>query len=263
MKAEINGINLEYTDQGKGLPIILIHAFPLDKGMWEPQVEPLSKVCRVITVDLRGFGQSDVPAGPYWMSLMASDVRGLMYKLGIDRAVLVGLSMGGYVAMSFYRNFPDAVKAMVLADTRASADNEEGRQRRFAAAQKAEAEGSAAVAEDMLKVLLGATTHASRPEVVERVRQIIMKNQPRAIAAAQLGMAARPDSMELLTKVTRPVMVISGSEDTLSPPYLAEAIQWRVPGSSLTIIEGAGHLPNIECPDEFNEAVIRFLGYLR
>ncbi|MGH9759602.1 MAG: alpha/beta fold hydrolase, partial [Blastocatellia bacterium] len=201
--------------------------------------------------------------GPYWMSLLAADVRGLMHSLEIERAVLAGLSMGGYVTLAFYRNFPDAVRAMILADTRASADNDDGRARRYKSAEKAEREGSAAIAEEMLQVLLGETTRSTRPDIVDRVRRMVESNRPEGIAAAQRGMAARPDSSELLYHVPCPSLVISGSEDTLSPPRLAEALQWRLPHSQLKIVEGAGHLPNIERPEEFNAVLIDFIKRLR
>jgi len=126
--------------------VIFIHAFPLNQTMWDDQLVALQNHCRVITLDLRGFGRSDAPPGPYLMDQMAADVRGLMSALDIDRAVLVGLSMGGYVSLSFYRDYPDSVLAMVLADTRASADTHEARERRLKSAAKAEREGARAIA---------------------------------------------------------------------------------------------------------------------
>src|SRR5713101_3952352 len=123
MLINVNGISVDYRDQGAGIPVIFIHAFPLNQTMWDDQLAVLhNRCCRTITLDLRGFCQSDAPQGPYLMDQMAADIRGLMSALGIDRAVLVGLSMGGYVSLAFYRNYPDSVRALVLADTRASAD---------------------------------------------------------------------------------------------------------------------------------------------
>ncbi|HKV41138.1 MAG TPA: alpha/beta hydrolase [Blastocatellia bacterium] len=262
MKIGVNGINIEYRDEGKGLPVIFLHAFPLNQRMWDEQVAALSPICRAITVDLRGFGDSDVPPGPYWMALMASDVRGLMSKLSIDRAVLVGLSMGGYVAMAFYRNFAESVRALVLADTRAAADTPEAHERRLKSAKRVEAEGIDSIIDEMSQVLLGATTQKERPEVLAKVRRIAALNNPKGVAAAQLGMAARPDSSEMLASVKRRVLVIGGREDALSPPAVAEALQWRIQGSQLSIIERAGHLANLECPHEFNAALIGFIEYL-
>ena len=165
---------------------MFIHAFPLDQTMWDEQLAALRGTCRVITLDLRGFGHSDAPPGPHSMDQMAADVRGLMSGLDIDRGVLVGLSMGGYVSLAFYRNYPESVLALVLADTRASADTPEARERRLRSAAKAEAEGSRAIADDMIPLLLGSTTLNSRPGVVERVRAMIEANNPVGLPAHNL-----------------------------------------------------------------------------
>ena len=262
MQATVNDINLSYQDQGEGLPVIFIHAFPLDQRMWDPQVECLKKTCRVITLDLRGFGNSGSPVSRYSLADMAGDVKGLMRTLSIDQAVLVGLSMGGYVSMAFYRDYPDAVRALVLCDTRTSADTEEGRARRFASADKAEREGAAAIAADMVPLLLGRSSLEKRPDVVNRVRLMAEGNPPRGVAAAQRAMADRSDSGLLLASVTFPVLLICGAEDTLSPPSEMEAISRGIPGSSLKVIDEAGHLPNIEQPGRFNDVLLEFISGL-
>jgi len=263
MKTTINGISINYRDEGRGIPVILIHAFPMNQAMWDDQVLALAPICRVITMDLRGFGASDVPFGPYWMALMASDVRGLMADLAIERAVLVGLSMGGYVAMSFYRNFPDTVSGLVLADTRAAADNAEGRERRIASARKAERDGVESIVDEMVQVLLSQTSIDTRPDVANRVRQIALQNRPEGLAAAQRGMAARPDSTEMLAGAACPALVIVGTDDRLSPPDEARGWQERMPDSRLAMIPGAGHLSNIEQPDHFNRIVADFISTLQ
>src|SRR5215470_12421251 len=176
MIRKINGIDIDYNDQGSGLPVIFIHAFPLNQTMWDEQVAALKDRCRVITLDLRGFGNSDVPEEPNSMDQMASDVRSLMADLGIDRAVLVGLSMGGYISLAFYRNYPDAVRAMVLADTRAGADTEEGQERRMKSAERAVRDGASAIANDMVPVAFADSTIEKRPQVVERMRKMIRAN---------------------------------------------------------------------------------------
>jgi len=262
MKASINGISISYRDQGQGIPVILIHAFPMNQAMWVGQVPALTRICRTITLDLRGFGESDVPPGPYWMSLMASDVRGLMAHLGIDRAVLLGLSMGGYVAMSFYRNFPDAVRGLVLADTRAAADNLQGRERRRASAEKAELYGTESIVDEMVQLLLSQNAIDTRHDVVNRVRAIALENQAQGLAAAQRGMADRSDSTEMLAGADCPALVIVGADDRLSPPEEARGWQERMPNSRLAIIPGAGHLSNIEQPDLFNQVVANFISTL-
>jgi 3-oxoadipate enol-lactonase len=259
MKANVNGVEINYRDEGTGLPVIFIHAFPLNQTMWDDQVAALNGACRAITLDLRGFGGSGVPDGPYPMDQMAADVRALMSELGVDRAVLVGLSMGGYISLAFYRNYPDAVRAMVLADTRASADTGEGRERRFQSAEKAEREGARAIADDMVPLALAPSTVDNRPDVVGRMRAMAEANSPKGIAAAQRGMADRLDSAYLLGAIDFPVLIIVGSDDKLTPVREAESMRELIPHARLHVIEGAGHLSNLERPDEFNALLVEFI----
>ncbi|MFY9570569.1 MAG: alpha/beta fold hydrolase [Blastocatellia bacterium] len=263
MKIETSGIYIDYLDRGSGLPVIFIHAFPLNQTMWEEQVSALSAKFRIITVDLRGFGNSDAPKIAYELDQMAADVHGVMSSLNIDRAVLVGLSMGGYVSMAFYRNYPEAVCALVLADTRASADTPEARERRLRSAEKTEREGVTAIANDMVPMLLGRTTLETRASVVDRVRGMIEVNPRVGVANAQRAMAARRDSTSLLAGIDFPVLIIVGSEDTLTPVSEAESLRNGIRGSRLCIIDGAGHLSNLEQPEEFNTALSDFIGSLR
>ena len=259
MKSRINGINIDYRDEGSDLPVVLIHAFPLNQNMWDDQLSELRNRCRVITLDLRGFGGSDAPPGPYSMDQMAADVRGLLSALNVDRAALVGLSMGGYVSLAFYRNYPGAVHAMVLADTRASADTHQARERRLKSAERAERDGSRAIADDMVPLLLGRTTLERRPAVIERVRSMLKSDQPAGIAVAQRGMAQRHDSTYILAGMDFPVLILVGSEDTLTPPAEAESLRGGIRGARLRVIEDAGHLSNLEQPAEFNAALIEFI----
>lgn len=260
MKTTINGISIDYRDEGSGLPVVFIHAFPLNQTMWDDQVAALRHRCRTITLDLRGFGNSDAPPGPYAMEQMAADVRGLLSFLDIDRAVLAGISMGGYIALAFSRSYPDAVRAMVLADTRASADTHEARSRRIKSAEKAEKEGSSAIAEEAAPLLLGSTTKQTRPSIVERVREMIRANSAQGIAGAQRGMAQRRDSTYILPGIGVPVLIIVGAEDELTPPAEAENLRNGIPHARLRIIDSAGHLSNLEQPEEFNAELIEFIG---
>lgn len=263
MKTELNGINIEYRDEGAGLPVIFLHAFPLNQTMWDDQVAALRNQCRVVTLDLRGFGRSDVPQGPYRMDQMAADVRALMTVLNLDEAVLVGLSMGGYIALALYRNYPEAVRALVLADTRASGDTHEARGRRLKSAERAELDGCKAIARDMVPLLLGRSTLENRPSVVERVQAMIESNSPQGIAAAQRGMAERRDSTYILAGIDFPVLIVVGSEDTLTPVAEAESLRNGIPGARLCVIESAGHLSNVERPDAFNTALAQFVEPLK
>jgi pimeloyl-ACP methyl ester carboxylesterase len=259
MEIEIEGIKIDYLDEGEGLPIIFIHAFPLNQSMWDAQVAALRSRFRAITPDLRGFGKSDAPAGPYAMDLMAADVRALMRALSIEQAVIAGCSMGGYVAFAFYRDYPEAARALALVDTKAGLDTQEARDRREQSAEKAERLGARAIADDMTPLLLGSTTEATRPAVVQRVRAMIEANSPQGIAAAQRGMAARQDSISLLSQITCPALVIAGSEDKMAGRAEAEAMAGKIPCATLRVIESAGHLPNLERPEEFNKILIEFL----
>ena len=259
MKATINEIEIDYRDEGSGVPVVLIHAFPLNQSMWDDQFSHLRDHCRMISLDLRGFGRSDAPHSAYSIDEMALDVRGLMTALEIDRAVLVGLSMGGYIALAFFRNYPEAVRGLVLADTRAGADTPEARERRFTSALKAEREGSRAIGEDMVPLLLGRTTLETRPSVVEKVRMMIEGNSPQGIAGAQRAMAERRDSSNMLSVIDVPALIVVGLEDTLTPVAKAERMQNGIRGALLRIIDDAGHLSNLEQPEEFNAALIDFI----
>lgn len=259
MLIRANGININYRDEGAGVPVIFIHAFPLNQTMWDDQLVALQSCCRTITLDLRGFGRSDAARGPCLMDKMAADVRGLMSSLGVGKAVLVGLSMGGYVSLAFYRNYPGSVLAMVLADTRASADTREARERRLKSAERAEREGARAIAEDMIPMLLGRTTLETRPQVIERVRAMIEGNSPIGIAGAQRGMAERRDSTPLLEAINFPTLILAGDEDTLTPVDEAAGLCAGIRGARLRVLEGAGHLSNLEKPDEFNSVLIEFI----
>ncbi|HLG15747.1 MAG TPA: alpha/beta hydrolase [Blastocatellia bacterium] len=262
MKTEINGINIDYRDEGDGLPIVFIHAFPLNQSMWDEQVATLSADFRTITLDLRGFGKSDAPEGSYSMDQMAADVHGLMSALSIESAVLVGLSMGGYISLAFQRNYPESVRAMVLANTRAGIDTSEGRGRRMKSAEKAEREGVKAIADDMVAAFYPASRVGTRREVVARVRLMIEGNSPRGIAAAQRGMAQRMDSTPVLPRLACPVLLIAGAVDELTPIEEAEVLRSGIRRSGLRLIDNAGHLSNLDQPEAFNAAVREFLGSL-
>src|SRR5262249_53687623 len=189
-------------------------------------------------------------------------VRGLMRILGLERAVIAGLSMGGYVSLAFYRRYPDAVRALVLANTRATADAPDARRRRFDSAEKAEREGSGAIADDMIPMFFDSRTIAERPDLIGNVRAMAETNSAAGLAAAQRAMADRADSSELITGIGFPTLVVAGTEDRLSSLAEAEFMRDRIPGSQLHIVQSAGHLSNLEQPSDFNEALSGFIGSL-
>ena len=263
MRAHINGINLAYTDEGKGLPVVFLHAFPFNRTMWEPQVKALSPRYRVITVDLRGHGESDAPLWRYTLDLFADDVKGLLDHLGVQQTVLAGLSMGGYLSFAFYRKYPERVKALVLADTRAEADKPEIATWRYNLAQKVYKEGAKAVVDDMGPKLLSPEAYRTKPALVEQVRAISLSAPMSGIVGDLMAMAERPDSTPLLAQITCPTLVLVGREDVLTTPEENKRIADGIKGARLEVIPEAGHMSNLEQPEAFNRAVTTFLEGIR
>ena len=262
MKAQINGLDFAYTDQGKGTPILFIHGYPLNKSMWDPQAKDISGTFRVITVDLRGHGESSAPLWFSTMEMFADDLRALLDHLSIKKAVIAGFSMGGYVAFAFYRKYRDRVQGLVLADTRPQADSPEGKQGRFKTAQTAQKDGASAIAEAMLPKLLTPKTIETRSELVQKARQIMIGSPVNGIAADLMAMAERPDSLALLSEIQCPTLIIVGEQDGLTSPADAKLMAEKIKGATLEVIPNAAHLSNLEQPEAFNRAVRKFLGSL-
>jgi pimeloyl-ACP methyl ester carboxylesterase len=238
------------------LPVVLLHAFPLHSGMWEPQMELFADRV-VLAPDLPGFGARE--PGARDLDGFARTALQAMDGVGVDRAVVVGLSMGGYVAFRIHALAPERVAGMVLADTQAGPDDEAGRAKRTDQARQARKEGVEWMPELLIPALLGETTLARRPEVAERVRGMIRTADPEGVARALEAMRERPDSTTRLGKIRVPVLSIVGEEDTLTPPDRARAIADGVPDGRMVRIPGAGHLSNLEDPAAFNRALIGFL----
>lgn len=258
-RLRINNIEMAYTDTGAGRPLVLIHGYPFNRSLWNDQIPALSDSHRIIAPDLRGFGETEVSLEPSTMSLLAADVAALMDHLEIPRATIGGLSMGGYVALAFYKQFPARVRALVLADTRAQADTEEGKQTRAQHAEKALSEGMAGIADAMLPKLLTPETVSKHPEIVKRVRDMMLKTKPEGAAAALRGMAQREDQTELLPKITVPTLILVGAEDAITPVADSEKMHQAIKGSSLVVLDHAGHVSNLERTQQFNDALLQFL----
>jgi len=261
LKTRINNIDLAYDDHGIGQPVIFLHAFPLNRSMWEGQTTALlnEQKFRLVSLDWRGFGESDIVSDLSTMEMFADDVAGLMDALGMQQAVLCGLSMGGYAAFAFLRKYPQRVQGLILADTRPGADNEEGKSNREKLAQLAESDGTGAVADAQLPKLISDYTRQQHPEVELRIRRMIDAATPPGIAAASRGMARRADSTELLTNIVCPALVLVGEQDVLTPPSVAQEYARRIPGVQFTVLPQAGHLSNLEQPEAFLEVVRNFL----
>jgi 3-oxoadipate enol-lactonase len=259
MVLEVNGIKLGYEVEGSGPVVVLLHAFPLNRAMWGPQVAALRDRFTVVTPDFRGFGESEAPAGPLTMDDYAQDVLGLLDKLGHRRVILGGCSMGGYVLFRVAARAPDRIAGLLIADSRAEPDNEEGRQRRMATIERIEREGPAGFVEEFAANLVGPTTKKERPGVPAAVRQIIGSPGAAGLTAALAAMAGRPDSRPLLGSLNVPALIVVGEEDTLTPPSASEAMAKAMPKATLSIIPQAGHLANLETPEAVNRAAREFL----
>lgn len=262
MKVLINGITISYNDQGAGLPLVFLHAFPLNRSMWEKQERALSSQFRIITVDLRGHGESDAPLWRYTLDQSADDVKMLLNYLAIQQALFVGLSMGGYILFAFYRKYADRVRGLILADTRAQADTPEGKEGRFQMAQAAYKNGPSTIANMMIPKLLSPLTIRTQPEIVQHVRTMIEGNQISGIAGDLMAMEERPDSIPLLGRITCPTQVIVGELDQATPPSDAKLMADKIPNAQLAIIPDAAHLTNLEQPEAFNRIIGAFASSL-
>lgn len=247
---------------GKGVPLLLFHAFPLSSAMWAADLPRLAEHGRVVAPDLPGFGRCPRQEEPS-IAGMAQEAAGLLDGLGIrEPAVVGGLSMGGYVAFEFLRQFPDRVRGLALLSTRAAADEPGARAKRLKAVEEIRRNGLEAFARAILPNLLGRTTLDSRPGVAGQVTEMILANRPEGVADALLAMAGRRDSTDLLGSIHVPTLVVAGDEDSFIRVEEAQALAARIPGARLEVVGKAGHLVNLEQPAPFQAALTRFLDEL-
>jgi 3-oxoadipate enol-lactonase len=263
-QVSVNGRNINYTDSGgDGTPVLLLHAFPLNSAQWEGQVEALSDRARFIAPDLMGFGGSDAPEdeGSYSMDSYADDAAALLDELGLDKVVLAGLSMGGYIAFAFLRRHGGRVSALVLADTKAEADPPEGIEKRTNQQAQVRSEGTAGLIEGLTGALLGEPTREKKPDVVDNVKKL-MDNPPAGFVGALEAMKGRPDSTGDLASISVPTLIIVGENDGVTPPDASRKLHEHIGGSKLVVIPESGHLSNLEAPEAFNGAFGEFLNSL-
>ncbi|MBX9929714.1 MAG: alpha/beta hydrolase [Gemmatimonadaceae bacterium] len=255
------GIAMGCDDVGSGLPVVLLHGFPHHRALWASQLNGLAAPVRTIAPDLRGFGESE-SSGPTSMDRYADDIAALCDQLGLDKIVLGGLSMGGYIAFAFWRRHRARVRALVLCDTRAGADSEAGRATRDELIALAERDGSAAVADRMLPGMLGRTTREKHPDLVESMREMMVRAPVAGVTAALAALRDRPDSTPTLSTIDVPTLIICGDEDVLTPVAESRAMHHAISGSHLELLAGAGHVSNVERPAAFNHVLSEFLTQL-
>ncbi|GFO62698.1 alpha/beta fold hydrolase [Geomonas paludis] len=263
MNLHVDDINLSYDDMGTGPAVILIHGFPLNRQMWQPQLQPIADAgFRVIAPDLRGFGASDAPAGGYSMERFADDIIAILDALKIDKAVIGGMSMGGYILMNLLERYPDRVRAACFIATRSNADDEAGRERRKAMAAEAERLGANPIIKIFAELLFASETSQTSPELIARVTTWMRDTNPKGLAGGLLAMRDRKDYTPLLPSFRHPSLVIAGAEDRAAPAEAAQTLMDGLRGCRSKVIENAGHMVNMEQPEIFNQTLIEFLNSL-
>jgi pimeloyl-ACP methyl ester carboxylesterase len=260
MKTLINGISLAYEDLGSGPPVLLIHGFPLTREMWKPQAKALSEAgFRFIAPDLRGFGESEAPEGPYSMSLFADDVIALLDYLGIAKAVIGGMSMGGYVLFNLLERYPERFSAACFITTRSTCDDHTVKAGRLALLEKARRDGIQALADLFTSTLFAGRSAERSPGMIRDLRRWMASADLTGMEGALHAILERGDSTALLGTFTLPCLVIGADDDRTVRPDDIRALAQGLPAAELCFIPGAGHMANLEKPAAFNDCLLRFL----
>ncbi len=244
---------------GSGPPVVLLHPFPVCREFWIPVSGFLSSRYRLIMPDLRGHGESSLGEGPATMAKHAADVARLMTAAGVDRAPIVGVSIGSYVMFEFWRQFRERVSALLLCNTKAGADSPEARAGRVQAAEDVLKKGTELFFEGMLSKVLAETTRRSRPDLVDGALRMMRKMSPEDVAEVQRGMAERPDSIPTAQTITVPALIITGDEDTATGAPEAEVMKQNIRGSEMKVVAKAGHYSPWEQPQEVGRLLRQFL----
>jgi 3-oxoadipate enol-lactonase len=255
---KIRGIHLAYDDLGQGHPLVFIHGHPFNRSMWDRQVDLFTTNYRLILPDLRGYGDSDITFPRVMLDEMALDIIHLLDELGIDKAIFVGLSMGGQIALDIYRLFPQRCNALVIVDSDARGETPESAARRLESAEAILADGMIKHTDDTIHKYI-AKASLNNPAVYQPLYKMMSTTKPEGAAAAHRGRADRRDHLDILPSITIPALIIVGSEDFFTPLPIARLMSDNIPGAELVCIEGAGHLPNMEAPAAFNVALDSFL----
>ncbi len=259
MRVYVNGVPLYVAVRGQGPALTLIHGFPLSHRIYDTQFRALSHHYRVITPDLRGFCKSALGTDEVTMDTYADDIAAILDELGIEKTVLGGLSMGGYIAFAFWRRHPQRVQALILMNTRAAPDSEEGRQNRYRLIEQVRREGLTPLIESIIPKLVAPATLKGKPHVLRKLRHIMEGATVEGVIAALKAMAERPDSRPTLETITVPTLVIAGQADALIPVSEAEDMAMRIPDAYLYIVPQAGHLVTMERPRLTSRLIRNFM----
>jgi 3-oxoadipate enol-lactonase len=259
MKIRSGDAEIDYEVQGTGFPVVLLHPFPVSREFWRPVIPMLSSRYRLVLPDLRAHGRSGVGEGSATMSRHAADLAELLKAESIPRAAFIGVSISGYILFEFWRSHRERVAALVLANTRATADTDEGRARRLKSIDEIQQHGPAPFLDAQIQALVGETTRRNRPDIASDARALMNPMRLENIAAVQRGMAERPDSVPTLRTITAPTLIIAGNEDTVTPVSDAELMHAHIRDSQLEIIDRAGHYSVFEYPGIAARAIRHFL----
>lgn len=263
IQIDANGITMHFDDFGKGqTPIIFVHGFPFDKSSWAPQMAFMKKTQRVIAYDIRGFGTTTLGMAKPSMRVFADDLVKFMDNMGIRKAIVCGLSMGGYILLNAVQRYPERFKGLILCDTQAIADTEEAEKKRYQTIQQIKTDGLTIFTEGTIKNVFCADSRANKKELVDTIKEIISKIHQETIIETLTALAERADMTASLKDITIPTLIICGKEDSMTPPNQAEALHSAIKNSTLQIIENAGHLSNLEQPDAFNKHLAGFMATL-
>jgi len=257
----INKLSVSYSDEGpvEAPVVIFIHGFPLNKSMWDLQLEELKAEFRVIAYDIRGHGDSDAGYEDFSIDLFANDLISFMDSLSISKAVVVGLSMGGYIALNAIGNYPERFDALILSDTQCIADTPEVRENRLVAIENIKKNGLEDYARESIKKLFAPASLLSKETEIASVREMIVNTSKVSVYNSLHALAIRKDTSGILSEIKIPVLILVGKEDIITPPEMAESMHKKIKDSQLSIIENAGHLSNMENPFEFNYQIRKFI----
>jgi len=261
VRTTVNNITISYTDEGpvEAPVIIFIHGFPLNKTMWEMQLEVLKDEYRVIAYDVRGHGDTDAGSDHFSIDLFVTDLISFMNDLNINKAILCGLSMGGYIALNAVENYPQLFDALILSDTSCAADTTESKHKRLMAIEDIKINGIENFANENIKNLFAPGSFQSKESAISRVREMIVNTTTESIFNTMHALAMRKETCSRLTGIKLPVLILVGIDDIITPLSAAKVMHENIPGSKLNIVEQAGHLSNMENPYEFNYLIKKFI----
>ena len=260
----VNNFNLSYDDIGEGnIPIIFLHGYPFDKTMWQLQLDFLKSSYRLIACDIRGFGKSSDEDSTLSIDLFGDDLVKFMNKLDINKAIVCGLSMGGFVALNAHKRFPTRFEALILCDTQCIADTTEVIEKRYKSIDEINANGVTDFNEGFIKKVFHKDSLTNKLQLVEQLRRVVFSNSKHIISQGLVALANRSETCSSLSEVSIPTLIICGREDEVTPLEQSIFMNEHIKGSILKVIDNAGHVSNLEQPNEFNKHISEFLSALK